>query len=165
MRLAVGVLALAVVGEGLLLVRVQRRLDGLVQRLNDVTVFRAMGLGERPGELLLLLDPDGLGVSVEELQALQAHVDTWRQGFVQRHQVGPEQAEILAGALGSHVTKYGDNRLQLALGAIRPDERKLVMQGLQERMDRTALLLLGEELGTSFAQEFGPVWQGWTAAD
>ncbi len=164
MRLVVATLALVVLAEGLVLIRVQLQLDGLVRRLDDAQGLIDLGMGDKPGELLLLLSPDDLGLSVADLRMLQEQADSWLQEFVARHGVSPEQADIMSGVLSAHVSKYGDNRLQLALGAIRPHEEAPIFEALQKRCEVTATLLLGDELGAVFATEFHPAWQGWTVA-
>lgn len=163
LRLVVGVLALAVVGEGLLLLRVERQLQTLVQRLDDLRSLRDLGLGERPGRLLLI-SSDQQGITVADLRTLQAQVDAWREGFVARHQLEPELAEMLAGVLSSHISNYGDARIQANMGAIRLEEQEPLFRSLQVRCDRSVVLLLGDELGRTFAKEFDAAWQTWTAA-
>jgi len=163
MRLVVGVLAVLVVAQGLLLLRMHQRLDTLIQRLDDTRTLHAFDLGDRPGTLMMLLAPDEIGYSGAELRALQADVDAWLQGFVAEHGIPAEQAELLAGVLGSYVASYADARMQAGMGAIQPQEQDQLLMGLHRRCDRTAQLLLGDELGTAFAQEFRVAWQGFVA--
>ncbi len=160
MRLVVGFLALAVLIEGLVLLRQQQQLQRLVGRLDDARTLHELGLGEHPGALLLLGSGDA-DFELNDLRQLQADVEAWRLGFVARHQVSPEQAEMLAGVLSSHVSAYGGARVRSSLGSAGPHDRQQLSHGLLHRCERTATLLLGEPLGAAFAQEFGPAWVGW----
>jgi hypothetical protein len=162
LRMVVMVLAVLVVGEGLLLMRLEHRLSTMLQRLDDARTLSALGLGEQPGKLLVIASHD-LGFTAADLRTLQAEVDTFMAGFVLRHEVEPELAEMLAGVLSSHVTSYGDARIQASLGGLRLEEQERYFLGLQTRCYRTAELLLGRDLGSTFAQEFDQDWRGWTA--
>jgi hypothetical protein len=161
LRLVVGVLAVLVLGEGLLLLHVERRLNTMVQRLNDTRTLNALGLGDRPGKLLLIT-ADDLEYSVGDARSLQVDVDAWTADFVGRHSVEPELAEMLAGVMSSHVTAYADARIQAGLGSLRPEECERYFTSLQTRLYRTAELLLGQELGSAFAKELDQAWGGLT---
>lgn len=156
------VLAVLVLGEGLLLMRLEHRLATMVQRLDDARTLTSLGLGDQPGKLLVIASDD-LGITAADLRTLQAEVDTFMNGFVQRHEVEPELAELLTGVLSSHVTSYGDARIQASLGGLRSEEQERYFMSLQTRCYRTAELLLGRDLGTTFSQEFDQAWRGWTA--
>jgi hypothetical protein len=162
LRAVVAVLAVLVLGEGLVLMRLEQRLDTMLQRLEDARTLASLGLGERPGRLLMITDRE-LSFSANDLRTLQAQVDGFMAEFVQRNEVEPELAEMLAGVLSSHVTSYGDARIQASLGALRLEEQERYFLGLQTRCYRTAELLLGRELGSTFGQEFDQAWRGWTA--
>ncbi len=162
LRLVVVVLAVAVVAEGLLLARLQTQLNRMVVRIDTAGELARLGLSERPGALLTIA-ADDLEFTTQELRWLQGQVDSWTAQWVEQQGVEPELAQMLMGVLSSHVSSYGDARLQANLGGIRPEERGGYLHGMQGRLYRTAELLLGRERGQAFTEAFGPAWEGWTA--
>ncbi len=162
LRVVAALLAVAVVVEGVILYQHIQRSQRIVQRLDDLQVAADLGLGEQPGKLLVITSEDA-GFSIRQLRGLQASALSWLDDFVQRHQVEPEAAELLAGVLSAYLAAYGDTRIQQAVGGISDTQAPDFERALLDRCARTGDLVLGPEVGRAFGDELRKNWDGWTA--
>ncbi len=162
LRAVVLVLAVVVLAEGLLMMRLEHRVHRVVERAERVTALSELGLLDRPGRLMLLSGED-LGYSLDQQRRLQRDCQAWLDGWVDERGLDPDLGEMLAGVLSSHISAYGDFRIQSALGGLRAGEGQRFEASLQQRLHRTVQLLVGKEQARAFREAFEPAWQGWVA--
>ncbi len=143
------------------MLRLERRVQRVVERADGVTIMAEMGLGQRPGRLLLLTS-DELPYSLADQRELQLRCLDWLGGWVEEQGIDPDLGEMLAGVLTNHVSSFGDARIQSALGALPGPERKRQEDALLQRCYRTVELLLGQKQGQAFRDAFAPLWREWS---
>jgi len=161
LQTAVALLALVAATEGLLLLRAERRVERVVERVDAVRALTDLGLGARPGRLLLVTQEE-TGFSLADLAALQDQTQALVADFARRKGVEPELAEMMVGALSGFVAAYADYRVLDAIGALSEGDRTNGYKDLDQRCRATAEILLGPALAAEFIAEFTPRWRAWT---
>lgn len=98
-------LGLAVLAEGGFILRAERRLDRVVMRVEGLHILADLGLGTRPGKLLVVTAEDDLRI-LHDLRAVQAQAEAWLQGFAAQQDLDPEVSELLAGVVSATVAAW-----------------------------------------------------------
>ncbi|MFH1468692.1 MAG: hypothetical protein ABIO70_30155 [Pseudomonadota bacterium] len=162
LRAAVILLGLAVLAEGGLILWAERRLDRVVMRVEGLHILADLGLGTRPGKLLVVAAEDELRI-LHDLRAVQAQAEAWLQNFAAQQDLEPEVSELLAGVVSATVAAWGDYRILRAVDGLSARDTGGFAADIERRCFRAVDLVLAPEQAQAFRAGFTPAWERWTA--
>jgi len=161
-RAAMLTLSLAVLGEGVWLLRAERRLDRVIARVEGLHILADLGLGTRPGKLLVLAAEDELH-TLHDVRAVQDQAEAWLQVFAVEQHLAPEVTELLAGIVSATIAAWGDYRVLQAVDSVSERDARGFSRDIELRCFRAVDLVLSPDQAAAFRAGFTPAWEGWTA--
>ncbi len=112
-------------------------------------------------KMLLLFTAEDEVFSLKDLKQLQSRARDWLDGFCKSNNVDSGSAMLLQAVLNRYLSDYADTRIREDLGDFASEDLDKRYSRLSQWHIRTAVEILGGDLGTKFELELSQKSDEW----